>query len=157
MPRHSSVERIGLQSSHDDSYALSQVPGEGQSVASGAPGLSSGMTLVPDSQPEEAQPGGSPELPTQLPLLPFASQQATHFSQVSPTTLPNGRLRYQVSCNLPGLDSLAGTFTSEAAADSWMQELLAQHVQSSSRYRHAWPIHECTTLVTLLGSIAECF
>ena len=90
--------------------------------------------LVPDSQTEETQPGGCP---TQLPLLPFASQQATTFSQVVPTTLPNGSFKYQVCCRLPGLDGLVGSFETHAAAENWMRALLAQYAQPSSRYSAA--------------------
>ena len=86
--------------------------------------------VVPDSQPEETQPGGCP---TQLPLLPFASQQATNFSQVVPTTLPNGSLKYQVCCHLPGLDGLVASFETQAAAENWKRALRAQQVQPPSR------------------------
>ena len=82
--------------------------------------------VIPDS---EVQPGG---FVTHLPLLQVADQQANHFSQVKEITLHNGTMRFEVHCNLPGLDDLVGRFEHAAQVEAWKEELLQQSMWGSS-------------------------
>lgn len=74
---------------------------------------------VPDSQPEERQPGG---LPNPLQPLQFTAEQKPFFSQQPSVLLPTG-LVYQVLCSLPGYSFIRKCCTSSDAA-AWMQSML---------------------------------
>ena len=90
-------------------------------------------TVIPDS--EDPQPGGSATHP---PLLQVADQQANHFSQVQTIKLSGGisrdiALRFEVLCNLPGLDDLVGRFENIEQVEAWKQALLEQHEKACMR------------------------
>lgn len=79
-------------------------------------------TLIPDSQPEERQPGGLQSPLQQLQPLQFSDEQRPFFSQQPSVMLPTG-LGYQVLCSLPGYSFVRKCCTSSDAA-TWMQSML---------------------------------
>lgn len=85
-----------------------------------APDARADDVVIPDS--EEVQPGGST---TQLPLLQVADQQANHFSQIKLIEMPDGNERFEVHCNLPGLEELVGRFAKVEQCEAWQQGLLS--------------------------------
>jgi len=87
--------------------------------------------LIPDSQPEERQPGGLQNPLQQLQPLQFSDEQRPFFSQQPSFMLPTG-LVYQVLCSLPGYSFVRKCCTSSDAA-TWMQSML-ETCQDEPRY-----------------------
>ncbi len=88
-------------------------------------------TLIPDSQPQERQPGGLQNPLQQLQPLQFSDEQRPFFSQQPSVMLPTG-LVYQVLCSLPGYSFVRKCCTSSDAT-TWMQSML-ETCQDDPRY-----------------------